>query len=348
MHQPDSHAISASTGFVRSVTLTRMSSAAPAEIPTPPSARAGAPSQVPVLLAEDLTVRYGARQALSGVSFRYDGGAMGLLGPNGAGKSSFLRVVLGLIRPARGRISVLGIDPTRNSLRVRALSGYMPENECHVPGLSGVEFVTFAARMCGLSRRDSRRRAHEVLVYAGMEEERYRPVDDYSRGMKQKVKLAAALVHDPAVLFLDEPTNGLDPQARHDVLALVRDMATNKGMNVVLSSHLLLDVEAVCESVVVLDQGRVVAAGPIAGLKQAVAGFVVQIDGDPQDYVRRLTSAGYVVKADAAGRLRVVAEGDVELSVRDLYRFARESGGCLSHVAPIEESLEDLFLRAVS
>lgn len=301
-----------------------------------------------VLDASSLTVRYGAREALRDVTFRYGGGALGLLGPNGAGKSSLLRATLGLIRPFAGRVEVLGMDAARRGVEVRARSGYVPENDCHVPGLTGVEFVTFCGRLCGLDRRDARRRAHEVLVYAGLEEERYRKVDEYSRGMKQKVKLAAALVHDPAVLFLDEPTNGLDPQGRQDILELIRDLAHDKGMNVVLSSHLLKDVEAVCDELVVLDQGRVCAAGRIEELKSRGGGFEVRTEGPPERFSAAAEARGLHVTRDSRGRLHVAPRDGASLRPRDLFRLARESNTRLTHLIPLEESLEDLFLRALS
>ena len=300
-----------------------------------------------VVEVESLTIRYADKTALRDVDFRYDGGAIGLLGPNGAGKSSLIRAVLGLVAPASGRARVLGFDPTRQGIDIRVNSGYMPENDCHIPGLTGVEFVAYSGRMCGLSANDARRRAHEVLVYVGMEEERYRPVDEYSRGMKQKVKLASALVHDPAILFLDEPTNGLDPQARTEVLKLIDDLAHRKEMNVVLSSHLLKDVESVCESMVLLAQGQVRASGRIADLKSADGGYEVRIDGDPTPYHDAARAAGYRVEKDARGRHVVFGDEERPVTVADLYRIGRDTGLLLSHVVPAQETLEDLFLRSL-
>lgn len=309
--------------------------------------------QVAVLEASGLRVRYGRNEALKGVDIRFEGGAMGLLGPNGAGKSSLLRAVLGLVDPASGSTAVLGFDSERQGVSVRANSGYMPENDCHVPGLTGLEFTAYCGRISGLTSADAKRRSHEVLVYVGMGEERYRKVDEYSRGMKQKVKFAAALVHDPAILFLDEPTNGLDPQARHEVLELIRDLAVNKGMHIVLSSHLLQDVESVCTEVVVLDGGEVRTAGRIDELKNTAGGFVVRVNGDPEAFVGLLRERGFAVTQDDRGAM-VVADGvaagathDGALSVRTLFQIGREASTPLRHVVPVEETLEDLFLRAL-
>ena len=302
----------------------------------------------PILETSDLVVRYGRNEALKGISLRFDHGSLGLLGPNGAGKSSLLRVIFGLIRPARGTARVMGLDTSRDGARVRAGCGYMPESDCHIPGLSGLEFTAFCGRISGLNASDAKRRAHEVLVYVGLQEERYRKVDEYSRGMKQKVKFAAALVHDPAVLFLDEPTNGLDPQARQEVLDLIKDLVNNKGLNVVLSSHLLQDVESVCREVVMLDQGHVRSSGRIDQLKQSEGGFVVKVHGAPDPFVELLDRRGFRVVRDGRGSL-LVSDGktDDALNVRELFRIGREAGTPLRHVVPAVESLEDLFLRTL-
>ncbi len=310
---------------------------------------APAPSPAPVLAARGLVVRYGRKEALRGVGVSFHGGSLGLLGPNGAGKSTFLRTILGLLQPDRGSAAVLGRDCVREGLRIRALCGYMPESDCHVPGLSGVEFTAYCGRISGLSSADARRRAHEVLVYVGLEEERYRKVEEYSRGMRQKVKLAAALVHDPAVLLLDEPTSGLDPQARHETLELIRDLAHRKGMHVVLSSHLLKDVETVCDEVVVLAEGQVRASGRIDALKKMASGFVVRVDGDAERFVRRAAEAGLTIERDGRGALLVLdGSGAGALTARALFALGRAAGTPLRHVLPAEESLEDLFLRALA
>jgi len=302
----------------------------------------------PILETSDLVVRYGRNEALKGIDLCFGQGSLGLLGPNGAGKSSLLRVIFGLIRPARGTARVLGLDAAKDGVRVRSACGYMPESDCHIPGLSGLEFTSFCGRISGLNAADAKRRAHEVLVYVGLKEERYRKVDEYSRGMKQKVKFAAALVHDPAVLFLDEPTNGLDPQARLEVLDLMRDLTTNKGMNVVLSSHLLQDVESVCQDVIMLDRGRVRASGKIDQLKQSDGGFVVKVHGVPDPFVALLSRRGFRVERDDRGSM-LVLDGNTNgtLNVRELYRIGREAGTPLRHVVPAVETLEDLFLRTL-
>src|ERR1043165_7384764 len=214
------------------------------------------------------TVTYGKNAALRDVTASFTAGAVGLLGPNGAGKSTMIKSLLGFLVPERGRLRVLGLDVAEAPLEIRARVGYMPETDGHIPGMNAVSFVAYCGELAGLPRVDAMQRAHEVLFYVGLGEARYRNVETYSTGMKQRIKLAQALVHDPDLLFLDEPTNGMDPVGRDEMLELVRDLWTNKGVNLILSSHLLPDVEYTCDHVVVLDKGRVAAAGPIADLKQ--------------------------------------------------------------------------------
>src|SRR6267378_3785057 len=222
-----------------------------------------------VVSLENVTVAYGKNEALRDVTTSFARGAVGLLGPNGAGKSTMIKALLGFIVPDRGQMRVLGLNVAEAPLDIRARVGYMPENDAHIPGMNAVSFVAYCGELAGLPRVDAMQRAHEVLFYVGLGEARYRNVETYSTGMKQRIKLAQALVHDPDLLFLDEPTNGMDPKGRDEMLELVRDIAARKGMTLILSSHLLPDVEFTCEHVVVIDRGRIAAAGPIAALKQS-------------------------------------------------------------------------------
>src|SRR6187455_1126635 len=190
-----------------------------------------------VVELQRVTVRYGARTALRDVSAVFPAGAVGLLGPNGAGKSTMLRALLGFVPPTEGELTVLGLDVAKSPLAIRARIGYMPETDGHIPGMNAVSFVAFCGELSGLPRADAMQRAHEVLYYVGLGEARYRTIDQYSTGMKQRIKLAQALVHDPDLLLLDEPTNGMDPKGRDEMLALIRDVADR--MSVILSSHVL-------------------------------------------------------------------------------------------------------------
>src|SRR5207248_174055 len=225
-------------------------------------------SVAPVVTLDTVTVMYGRNAALRDVTVAFARGAVGLLGPNGAGKSTMIKTLLGFVLPERGQMRVLGLDVATSPLEIRARIGYMPENDAHIPGMNAVSFVAYCGELAGLPRVDAMQRAHEVLFYVGLGEARYRNVETYSTGMKQRIKLAQALVHDPDLLFLDEPTNGMDPKGRDEMLELVRDLARNKGVNLILSSHLLPDVEYTCDSVVVMDKGTIATQGPIEALKQ--------------------------------------------------------------------------------
>src|SRR5215217_3506344 len=226
-----------------------------------------APDSAAVRLA-NVSVRYGRNFALRDVAATFDTGAVGLLGPNGAGKSTMIKSLLGFVKPDQGRMTVLGLDVAVAPLEIRARIGYMPENDAHIPGMNAVSFVAYCGELAGLPRVDAMQRAHEVLFYVGLGEARYRNVETYSTGMKQRIKLAQALVHDPDLLFLDEPTNGMDPKGRDEMLALVRDIAQKKQISLILSSHVMPDVESVCDAVVVMNHGKVIMQGALASLKR--------------------------------------------------------------------------------
>jgi ABC-2 type transport system ATP-binding protein len=299
-----------------------------------------------VIELRNLKVAYGSIVALKGVTVDIPGGGVGLLGPNGAGKSSLIRALLGLVKIAAGSGRVLGLDVARDGLAIRRTVGYMPERDSHVPGMTGFEFVAYCGWLIGMTRSEARQRAHAVLQYVGLGEARYRDVDQYSRGMKQKVKLAQALVHDPKLIFLDEPTNGLDPHARVEILALIKHLAYEKGMHVLLSSHLLQDVENVCQSVVVLDAGEVRSAGDIAALKSSQGrSYLVRIKGDAAQFLACLTSAGLRAEQSEGGEFIVEMAGDHD--VRPVLRAAFDAKVQLRRLTPVEESLEDVFLRSL-
>src|SRR4051794_21167106 len=254
------------------------------------------PEAAPVVTLDAVTVAYGANRALRDVTSSFVPGAVGLLGPNGAGKSTMIKALLGFLAPSHGQMHVLGIDVARSPIEIRARIGYMPENDAHIPGMNAVSFVAYCGELAGLPRSDSMQRAHEVLFYVGLGEARYRNVETYSTGMKQRIKLAQALVHDPDLLFLDEPTNGMDPKGRDEMLELVRDLAHNKGVHLILCSHLLPDVEYTCDYVVVMDRGAVATAGPIDALKQP-RGRVYELrvktsSGEIETFIEQLKVAG--------------------------------------------------------
>ncbi|MFM7291451.1 MAG: ABC transporter ATP-binding protein [Planctomycetia bacterium] len=245
---------------------------------------------VPVRV-DGVVKRYGSRTVLDGVSLDVTPGVTGLVGPNGAGKSTLVRSILGLVRLAAGSVRVYGLDPAREPRRVRSLIGVVPEDECSVPGLSGVEMVRYAARLCGLPGTESLRRAHEVLDWCDAGQERYRPVETLSVGTRQKVSFAAALVHDPRMVILDEPTNGLDPLERRAMLGRLVTLARDHGKTVLVSTHVLPDVQSICDRVVVLARGRVRLVGAIDALTRPTSP-VHRLEGDgPLDQLARLLTA---------------------------------------------------------
>jgi len=305
----------------------------------------------PVVTLDEVTVTYGRQPALQEVTASFAAGAVGLLGPNGAGKSTMIKALLGLIAPDRGRMHVLGLDVAASPLEIRARVGYMPESEAHIPGMNAASFVAYCGELSGLPRVDAIQRAHEVLFYVGLGEARYRNVETYSTGMKQRIKLAQALVHDPDLLFLDEPTNGMDPKGRDEMLDLVCDLVRDKGVNLILSSHLLPDVEHTCDHVIVMDKGRIAAQGPIAALKQArgrVYELRVKASAESmtvEAFVEQLRAAGLECHATAADVMRVFVPG--EGGARQLFALAAAAGVQVRHLRPSVPTLEDVFAGAV-
>ena len=304
--------------------------------------------QTPVVTLDRVTVTYGAQDALRDVTTNFAAGAVGLLGPNGAGKSTMIKALLGFITPSRGTMRVLGYDVSRSPLDIRRRVGYMPENDAHIPGMNAVSFVAYCGELAGLPRADAMQRAHEVLFYVGLGEARYRNVETYSTGMKQRIKLGQALVHDPDLVFLDEPTNGMDPKGRDEMLALVRDLAHEKGVNVIVSSHLLPDIEFTCDDVVVMDKGRIAAAGPIAALKQPrgqVFELRVKTAAGQDSFVARLKAEGLECHATDDDVMRVFVPG--EGGAQTLFAIAASERVQVRHLRPSVPTLEDVFAKAV-
>jgi len=315
-------------------------------------AETGTPTEPEVVAAGDVvslrsvSVAYGRNFALRDVTASFGDGAVGLLGPNGAGKSTMIKALLGFIAPTTGSMRVLGLDVAESPLEIRARIGYMPENDAHTPGMSAVAFVGYCGELAGLKPVDAMQRAHEVLYYVGLGEARYRNVETYSTGMKQRIKLAQALVHDPDLLFLDEPTNGMDPKGRDEMLELIRDLGHNKGVSLILSSHLLPDVEFTCDHLIVLDKGRIATSGRIGELKGPAGSiFELRIKGDPDAFVAVLTANGLECHATDEDVMRVFVPGGK--SARDVFALAAQHGVQVRHLRPSVPTLEDVFAKAV-
>jgi ABC-2 type transport system ATP-binding protein len=304
------------------------------------------PTSDAVVTTSSLTVRYGTQRALDGVTAVFPRGAVGLLGPNGAGKSTLLKSLLGFLVPDGGSMNVLGLDVATSPTAIRARLGYMPEIDAHIPGMNAVSFVGYCGQLAGLPPVDAMQRAHEVLYYVGLGEARYRNVETYSSGMKQRIKLAQALVHDPDLLFLDEPTNGMDPKGREEMLDLIRDLAHNKGMNLILSSHLLPDVEYTCDHVIVLHQAKVATQGPIDELKGPRGSvYELRIKGDRAAFHAVLRDAGLAALAGEEDVMRVFVPGDQ--GAHTLFSVAARHGVQVRHLRPSLPTLEDVFAQAV-
>jgi ABC-2 type transport system ATP-binding protein len=295
---------------------------------------------------EGVTKTYGTVTALNDLTLAVPTGAIGLLGPNGSGKTTLIRTLLGLIPVDRGTGEVLGMDFRSRQLDICRLAGFAPEDECLFPHVVGVEFVAYAGELVGMSRQDSLQRAHEVLDYVGLGEARYRKVESYSTGMKQRLKLASAIVHDPQLLILDEPTNGMDPAGRIEVIELARDLAHNKGMSLLFSSHLLPDVESVCDYVVVLGGGKLLAEGRIQDLKQVHEQcFDVRFKSDAAPLAARLTALGCSAELhDDLLRVRIPAGQSSQL----LWELAAQEQQQIRYLRPQRSTLEEVFLNAVS
>jgi ABC-2 type transport system ATP-binding protein len=299
------------------------------------------PPERVLLAAQGLSKRYGDVVALDDVSFTVTGGITGILGENGAGKSTAIRIFLGLLRPTAGSASVLGEDAGEN-VQVRARLGYMPEHDCLPSQLSAAEFLTHAAELSGLPPSLARTRAADTLRHTGLFEERYRAIGGYSTGMKQRVKLAQALVHDPAFVFLDEPTAGLDPLGREEMLELVRKTYREFGISILLSSHLMADVERTCDRILVLQGGRLVHAGEVGHFTKETESVFIEVDANPARLIAALERRGVRVGTHGTG---LAIEGPDE-SVYDHVRDALvEAEAPLRRLAPRRRALAELFER---
>jgi ABC-2 type transport system ATP-binding protein len=305
-------------------------------------------TETPLIELDKVSRWYGPVRALRDVTFRLGPGRTGLLGPNGAGKSTLLKVLLGLLPPSSGSVCVLGRDVASAGVALRQAVGYMPESGALVPGMRGVDYVALAGELYGMPRREAQRRAHEVLTCLEMEDARYRKLEEYSTGMKQRLKLAQALVHDPPVLLLDEPTSGLDPAGRDAMLRLLLGLGRDHGKSLILCTHLLGDVERVCETVLMLHRGRLVRQGNVAQLCASRQDrYRLQVQGDPTAFCEELRLEGAVVlHHNNRGVLRVtVPEGWV---TRAFFTLADNHGVLLRGLQRDDETLDEFFHRALS
>jgi ABC-2 type transport system ATP-binding protein len=306
-----------------------------------------------IVSTKGITKRYDSVVALNNVSLNVPPGATGLLGPNGAGKSTLIRILIGLITPTSGNGKVLDRPINTQGPSIRQKIGYMPEHDCLILDMNAVTMCTYMGQMVGMRKADAMQRAHEILHYIGVGEERYRKIKTYSTGMRQKIKLAQALIHDPDLLLLDEPTNGLDPKGRDEMLNLIRALAYDQKKNILLSSHLLPDVEYVCENIVILNDGEVLKQGNIKEMligQKTVLNVKIKGSADEMDAFNRwLGKKDYGTEVAKGGNIRIDTrkEENVEAAYQDVMRAADATGCQVRYASQSAKSLEDLFLEVI-
>jgi ABC-2 type transport system ATP-binding protein len=300
----------------------------------------------PIIETNGLVKRFAQQTALDGVSLTVPPGSVGLLGPNGAGKSTLLKCLLQLQPITAGRMRLLGRDVAHDGREIRKRIGYAPEQDSHIPGMVGCEYVTYCAQLCGLPFQAARQRAHEMLDFVGMGQERYRKIDTYSTGMKQRMKLAQAIVHDPEIVFLDEPTNGLDPKGQVQLLELVESLWKVHGISIVLSSHLLQDVDRICEQIVIIARGRVLVHDRLEQLKARRRGLaeIVVAEGH-QDLLEALRRRQWPCELMPNGHIKVEHQAD---SLNPVLLLMREMRLAPLEIIPSPNALEETFLQALA
>ena len=300
----------------------------------------------PIIETNGLVKRFAQQTALDGVSLTVPPGSVGLLGPNGAGKSTLLKCLLQLQPITAGRMRLLGRDVAHEGREIRKRIGYAPEQDSHIPGMVGCEYVTYCAQLCGLPFQAARQRAHEMLDFVGMGQERYRKIDTYSTGMKQRMKLAQAIVHDPEIVFLDEPTNGLDPKGQVQLLELVESLWKVHGISIVLSSHLLQDVDRICEQIVIIARGRVLVHDRLEQLKARRRGLaeIVVAEGH-QDLLEALRRRQWPCELMPNGHIKVEHQAD---NLNPVLLLMREMRLAPLEIIPSPNALEETFLQALA
>ena len=300
----------------------------------------------PVISLENLSVSFGGRPILKNLQAQLRGRAIGLLGPNGAGKTTLIHTLLGFHPPSAGTAHIFGRDIATDANQIKALIGYMPERDSFIAKMSAVHFVRLMAELSGLPSDVALERAHEALFYVGLGEARYRKLDTYSLGMKQLAKLAQAVVHGPRLLFLDEPTNGLDPPARLRMIRLIKEIRDSGHANIVLSSHLLRDVEESCEEILILKDGNIAVYCNLEEERKANRKFLVlETRGDQAKFATALAALGCECAFTTDHRMKIVLQGETE--IRDLYRVAAEHQVQIRRLTYKRDSLEDIFLKAM-
>src|ERR1700677_1526015 len=299
-----------------------------------------------IIELDGLEVTLAGRVVLKGLTGAMQGHAIGLLGPNGAGKSTLINTLLGFHAPSKGAARVFGLDAHRDRAQIRAGIGYMPENDSFIGNMSGVRFVRYMAELAGLPAGIALERAHEALFFVGLGEVRYRKVSTYSLGMKQLIKLAQALAHGPKLLILDEPSNGLDPIARQRMIQLIKEIRKEGSVRLLISSHLLRDIDETCDEVLILKNGRIAALCNIEAERRSNRSFMeLETVGATEKFSVSIRGLGCECACFPGGRIKLVIPDHIE--VRDLYVIASDQGVQIRRMNQRRDSLEDIFLRAM-
>ena len=320
--------------------------ALPASVPLEPMKTQMAYTEPPVIDLHGLSVSFGRRQILKNLRGDLRGKAIGLLGPNGAGKTTLIHTLLGFHPPSAGTAQIFGHDINHDAKQIRSLIGYMPERDSFIAKMSAVHFVRLMGELSGLPSETALERAHEALFYVGLGEARYRRLETYSQGMKQLAKLAQAIVHGPKLIFLDEPTNGLDPPARQRMIKLIREIRDSGHAHIVLSSHLLLDVEECCDEILILRDGQIAVYCNLEEERKSNRKFLMlETRGDQEKFIKALENLGCEYAISGGNRLKIVLQEGIE--VRDLYRLADQEQVQLRRLSYKRDSLEDIFLKAM-
>lgn len=297
-----------------------------------------------VIDLHNISFSYGKTLAINNISGKIGSGVHGLLGPNGAGKTTLMKIILGFLKPRNGGGTVLGHAISSSDPSIRERIGYMSERDSIIPGMNGVEFTSYLGQLSGMPKQESIKRAHEVLYYVGLEEARYRNIETYSAGMIQRLKLASAIVHDPKLLFLDEPTSGMDPKSRKEMLELIKDISDKNTMNIIISSHILTDIEQTCKSVIIMNMGEFISEEEVNGIKKSDLNiYEMKIIGDSEKFLKKYKK--YSPEKDYRGIIRMQLPAD--LSSGKIFKDALEAGVQIRHFNRKRSTLEDIFLDAI-
>ncbi len=291
-----------------------------------------------------LTFSYGNIKAVDNVSLITKKGIYGLLGPNGAGKTTLMKLILGFLKASAGHGKILGYNIEENRRELREQVGYMSERDSIIPGMDAVDFTSYLGRLSGMPKQEAIKRAHEVLYYVGLEESRYRKVETYSSGMMQRLKLASSIVHDPVLLFLDEPTSGMDPGSRKEMIELINDISRKGTMSIIISSHILTDIEATCEDVIIMDKGKIIANEKISVItSKNVDIFEIKLGGNISGFLNIFKEFKY----EEAGRGMIKIQLPSDFSTKKIFDAALKSGTHIRHFLRKRSTLEDTFMNAI-